>query len=445
MIAQERLDSVASRMRTDLSISNNRRLPAFRAGLRITRLPAFCVSGFYVGAALLLPLASLSQSKGGCDGAGDLRRSCYLGDQVCTSCHKEQSLPYLHTAHHLTSSLPSKDSIPGSFEEPTNTLKIQEPAPAIGDPGLTYKMTAKDRHFFVTAITGFPGQFQTRMESMDIVIGSGVRGQSYLYWQGDALFELPVSYWSDGRQWINSPGYRNGPPNFQRAAIPRCMECNVSYLKPLSPDPAANRYDAATLVPGISCETCHGPGAAHATLEQTGPSRSKRNSAILNPAGFSRERQIDLCALCHSGAQQVALAPAFSYIPGTPLESYLHPVTVTQDTRPDVHANQVGLLKKSRCFIASNTMTCSTCHEVHAPERPAASYSAKCLSCHKVENCKTAMRLGAKVKSNCIDCHMPLQQTQAIVSQTGDRIIRTTMRTHWIRVYTDEDSKNDGH
>jgi len=39
---------------------------------------------------------------------------------------------------------------------------------------------------------------------MDIVIGSGVRGQSYLYWHGDQLYELPVSYWSDGSRWINS-------------------------------------------------------------------------------------------------------------------------------------------------------------------------------------------------------------------------------------------------
>jgi hypothetical protein len=438
MIAQERLDSVASRMRTDFSISRSIRLPAFRAGLRISRLPAFCTRNLCVSAAILLPLASLSQTKTGCDGASDLRRSCYVGDQVCASCHKEQSLPYLHTAHHLTSSLPSKDSIPGSFEEPTNTLKIQDPAPAIGDPGLTYKMSAKDSKFFVTAITGFPGQLQSRTESMDIVIGSGIRGQSYLYWAREALYELPVSYWSDGRRWINSPGYRNGPPNFQRAAIPRCLECHVSYLKPLTPDPAANRYDAATLAPGISCETCHGPGAAHATLKHAGQSTSKTTSTILNPAGFTRERQIDLCALCHSGAQQTALAPAFSYVPGTPLESYLHPVDVAVDVRPDVHANQVGLLKKSRCFIASDAMTCSTCHEVHAPERPTASYSAKCLGCHKVESCKTATKLGQTEENNCIDCHMPLQQTQAIVSQTGDRVIRTTMRTHWIQVYPDE-------
>jgi Cytochrome c554 and c-prime len=372
----------------------------------------------------------------------DPRGPGYAGDRVCVSCHGNQSSTYLQTAHHLTSSLPAKSAILGSFEEPASTLEIQEPAPAIGDPGLTYKMEQKEDRFFLTAITGFQGQLQSRTESIDIVIGSGVRGQSYLYWNGDSLFELPVSYWSDGHQWINSPGYRNGPPNFQRQAIPRCLECHVSFIKPLVPDFASNRYDKTTLLTGISCETCHGPGSAHAATRRAEASDSPKlpGSEILNPAAFSRDRQIDLCALCHSGAQQVSLTPAFSYKPGTALDSHLRPVAVPEDAHPDVHANQVGLLKKSRCFAASGTMTCSTCHQVHAPERSAASYSEKCLSCHKGESCGMAKKLGPRIKSNCIDCHMPLEQTQAIVSQTGDKVIRTTMRTHWIRVYPDENT-----
>jgi hypothetical protein len=413
----------------------------------IRRAAGICLAALYLLNSLICSgqNASISQMEASGQASGDLRGANYVGDQVCASCHRDQSDPYLRTAHHLTSDLPAKNSILGTFEAPASTLKIQDPAPAIGDPGLTYKMERKEDRFFQTAITGFEGQLQSRTEPIDIVIGSGVRGQSYLYWKGDSLFELPVSYWSDGHQWINSPGYRNGPPNFQRKVIPRCMECHVSYIKPLSPDPAASRYDKTTLQTGISCETCHGPGLAHATLRRAGASGHPKSPdpSILNPAAFSRDRQIDMCALCHSGARQEALAPAFSYTPGTPLESYLRPIAVVEDSHPDVHANQVGLLKKSRCFVASGAMTCSTCHEVHAPERPAASYSAKCLGCHKVESCGMAQKLGPKIKSNCIDCHMPLEQTQAIVSQTADKVIRTTMRTHWIRIYPHESASSN--
>jgi hypothetical protein len=128
---------------------------------------------------------------------------------------------------------------------------------------------------------------------------------------------------------------------------------------------------------------------------------------------------MDLCAYCHSGAQQAPLAPAFSYIPATPLEKYLQPIAIAEDSGPDVHANQVGLLKRSRCFLKSKTMTCSTCHEVHSPEKAAALYSTKCLDCHKAKDCAKFKTLGVKIASNCIDCHMPLQQTQAIVSKNG--------------------------
>jgi hypothetical protein len=364
-------------------------------------------------------------------------RTKYVGDQLCLLCHKDQALSYLHTAHHLTSQTPGKDSIFGSFEEGANTLKIADPAPVIGDPGLYYKMENHGDSYSVTAVSGFEGQWRTRSEQIAIVIGSGVRGQSYLYWRGDRLFELPVSYWSDGRQWINSPGFRNGPPNFDRVVSQRCVECHATYLRALSPDPAANRYDKATLVTGISCETCHGPGNDHVAAHRSSPSAATKAAGkkILNPANFSRDRQVDLCALCHNGARQEEIAPAFSYLPGNFLDNFLRPNRADTAVDPDVHANQVGLLKRSRCYVSSPKMNCSTCHDVHAPERPAASYSNKCLSCHQVESCGMAKTMGHRIAENCIDCHMPVEQTKAIVSETGDKVIRTTMRTHWIKTY----------
>jgi len=91
---------------------------------------------------------------------------------------------------------------------------IADPATATDNPGLYFKMEAKPNVFYQTAVAGWPGQLKTRTERMDIVIGSGVRGQSYLYWHGDQLYELPVSYWSDGSRWINSPGFQRRHDDF---------------------------------------------------------------------------------------------------------------------------------------------------------------------------------------------------------------------------------------
>jgi hypothetical protein len=166
-------------------------------------------------------------------------------------------------------------------------------------------------------------------------------------------------------------------------------------------------------------------------------SKTSADHGILNPAKFSRDRQVDLCAECHNGIQREALAPAFSYIPGRPLSDYFKPLPTTTAEHPDVHGNQVGLLQRSKCYLSAPNMSCSTCHDVHASEQPAASYSAKCLGCHQWQSCGVAKQMGHKIVNNCIDCHMPVEPTNVIVSQTADKMVRAKMRNHWIRVYPD--------
>ncbi len=371
--------------------------------------------------------------------ANESRRAKYAGDVACLSCHKEQRISYLHTSHRQTSSLVDKDSVLGSFQAGSNVLMITDPASATAEPGLYFKMESKDSGYYQTAVTGWGDQLDKRTERMDIVTGSGVRGATYLYWDGDKLFELPVSYWTDGHQWINSPGYNNGSADFSRPINPGCLECHATYIKPLSSDPQTNRYDKESLVTGISCETCHGSGVEHIARQKSGGAHPghPETQAILNPAKFSRDRQVDLCALCHNGIQREETAPAFSYAPGRPLTDYFKPMPVSASEHPDVHGNQVGLLQRSKCYLSSPKMTCSTCHDVHATERVAAAYSDRCLTCHQWESCGVSKKMGHKIVNNCIDCHMPVEPTSVIVSETADKVVRASMRNHWIKVYPD--------
>jgi hypothetical protein len=352
-------------------------------------------------------------------------------------CHKEQAVPYSQTAHHLTSQLPGSASILGSFKDEDGVLMIENPPATEIGPRLYFKMEIRDGHYYETAVAEKGSKRLTRSERIDIVTGSGVRGQTYLYWAGNELFELPVSYWSDGNQWINSPGYTDGTANFDRHVDPRCLECHATYLKPLSSDPQSNVFDKDSLETGISCETCHGAGADHVEREEDVSARptSASSNGILNPARFIRDRQIDLCALCHSGGQRAELKPPFTYLPGKKLEEYFAADPVDSTDRPDVHGNQVGLLKKSRCYLSSPAMSCSTCHDVHHRERSAAEYSERCLGCHRWQSCGVSRTMGIKIVRNCIDCHMPLQQTSAIVSKTANRTLHASIRSHWIKAY----------
>ena len=364
-------------------------------------------------------------------------RAGYAGDSSCLGCHKDESESYIRTSHHFTSFLAGAHPLPGSFREGSNVVVIRDAKSGSGNPGLLFRMDEKDGKAYETAVMGFAPHVETETESIDLIIGSGKRGQSYLYWAGDALYQLPISYWSDGGKWINSPSYTDGTANFTRPIDPRCLECHATYIRPVTEGPKVNRYDRDTVVPGISCETCHGPGAEHASDMRARSSLSAYDTPdkILNPVKFPRERQIDLCALCHNGAAGEEIAPAFSYLPGEPLEEHVAPGHAPQPEHMDVHGNQVGLLQRSRCYLASPSMTCSTCHNVHAPERPAATYSAKCLTCHEWKSCGMSAKLGSSITRNCIDCHMPVEPTRAVMPVTAGRVEHAAMRNHWIKVY----------
>jgi hypothetical protein len=363
-------------------------------------------------------------------------RSGYTGDASCVACHRQTSQSYQHTPHHLTSRLPTSSSILGSFQKGRNSLTIVNGAQS-AEPELQFLMEARPDGFFETAQTGWGSKVFKRTERIDLVTGSGSRGQTYLFWRGNRLFELPVSFWKDGRQWINSPGYIDGTADFSRTVNPACLECHATYIRALSTDPNTNQYDRASLVPGISCESCHGPGANHVRIETEKRTRSADRSidGILNPAKFSRDRQVDLCAECHNGIQRVGLKPTFSYIPGRPLSEYFKALPSSSSEHPDVHGNQVALLQRSKCYRSSEKMSCSTCHDVHTTEQTIESYSQKCLGCHSWQNCGIAKKMGHQIVNQCIGCHMPVEETNVIVSQTAGQVVHAKMRNHWIKVY----------
>jgi hypothetical protein len=200
-------------------------------------------------------------------------------------------------------------------------------------------MNAGKEGYFQEAVARFPpAETISHQERMDLVIGSGRNGQTYLYWKNSDLFELPVTYWAETGQWMNSSGFPDGLPNFDKPIIPRCLECHASYIESLPPP--LNHFDRASVVLGIACEKCHGPGKTYVEVERSHKALPSGN--IINPARLSRDGQIDLCALCHAGPGNPR-APAFSFVPGANLAKYVAIPDDPSDTPIDVHGHQVQL------------------------------------------------------------------------------------------------------
>src|SRR5215831_2545166 len=211
-------------------------------------------------------------------------RESYVGDEICGSCHKDKLESFLNTSHHLTSRQASADVIAGSFVSGANILRTS-------NPGLFFRMEAKDGRFYQTAVWGTPPNEKTRTHSLDLVIGSGGQGQSYLYWDDDQLFGLPVGYSTLMRRWINGPGYVDGTATFDRGIIPRCLECHAAYFESKFPSADSNVYNTTNFVLGISCERCHGPGRGHVEMEERGTAAKATRRSIVNPAKLSSPRR----------------------------------------------------------------------------------------------------------------------------------------------------------
>lgn len=350
---------------------------------------------------------------------------------ACRDCHADKFESYLKTSHHLTSRIPDSASVAGNFAPGKNVMETF-------NPQLSFVMKAGEGSFYEVARTRKKGKVTEHAERIDLVIGSATKGQTYLYWKQDALFELPVSYWTSLKRWVNSPGYVDGSADFDRPVTPRCLECHATYFQPLTPSGLENHYNQKNFVLGISCERCHGPAQEHIrerhAREQQAVAGSSSAENRMPPLDLARDRQIDVCAQCHAGAGR-SVVPAFTFRPGDDLADFVAIPRQAGQNKVDVHGNQVALMEKSRCFQSSPTFSCSTCHDVHAPAKPAASYSDRCLACHKAEQCGEVRKQGASAARDCIDCHMPVQASAQLTVDTEESRLPAKVRNHWIRVY----------
>src|SRR4051812_25189198 len=108
-----------------------------------------------------------------------VRPSNAVGDATCLSCHRDKA-SFERTAHRRTSSLPTPQSMRASFAAGAHQVLS-----ANRDPH--FRVDADSTGYYQTAVIGSGKDSVTRKERMDLVIGSGRKGQSFLYWRADQL------------------------------------------------------------------------------------------------------------------------------------------------------------------------------------------------------------------------------------------------------------------
>jgi len=233
--------------------------------------------------------------------------------------------------------------------------------------------------------------------------GDGHVGQSYLFERGGTFYESRASYFDSLKGLDFTPGRKlTDPKNVEQAMaravsgaeLVRCFSCHATSST------VNDKLDRSRIIPGISCEACHGPGLKHANAQKLASAEGQvldldpKTDLIFDPAKLTPADAVDFCGSCHGTWWDVKLAP---------------PVGVANVR------SQPYRLEKSRCWGKNGDarITCVACHDPHEKlVRDTASYDKNCLSCHVADSATkaTADHPGpaCKVsKKDCASCHMP--------------------------------------
>ncbi|MXV17086.1 multiheme c-type cytochrome [Hufsiella ginkgonis] len=361
----------------------------------------------------------------------DPRGAEYAGAQSCKKCHAGVAASYFHTAHNQTSMM--IDSAKG-----LEHVMGADPLFAFND--LT-KIRVEKRDSGIYQVGYYDGR-EVRKERFDLKIGSGAHAQTYAYWKGKRLFQLPLSYFKQVNGWANSPGYVPNLMYYDRVVQSKCLECHSSFIgQNFVQDGAlkvAEEMEKGSFIAGIDCERCHGPAKTHVEFHLAHPEEKKAKFMVAYRS-LSRQRRLETCGVCHSGNDLESQRSTFGFRPGDTLSQfYILQFGAATSREADVHGKQVQMLAASKCFREAKTMDCLSCHDAHdGANASLALYSQKCMSCHNAASHAAVGLTPAVMKANCIDCHMPQQPSKVITFKVAGKegVTPYLLRTHRIAVY----------
>jgi len=343
----------------------------------------------------------------------------YLGIEACKNCHSDKFETFLHTGMGQSFDLASTQKSAASFHA------IKPVYDSISD--LYYVPYWENQELYIKEFRLLgKDTIHKLIEKIDYIIGSGQHTNSHLINRNGYLFQAPLTWYAQKKQWDLPPGFENGNNSrFSRLIGLECLSCHnaIPGFYPQS----ENRY--FSVPQGIDCERCHGPGELHVKNINEGKvvdiSRAI-DFSIVNPAKLSWDLQIDVCQRCHLQGNAV-LKENKTYTdfkPGMPLSSVMDVFMpkYAGDNSKFIMASHAERLQMSACFTQSNKqndagvlkLTCITCHNPHVSVKVTGTkiFNDACIKCHTTKDaCSASPELRLAKNNDCSGCHMPLSGT----------------------------------
>ena len=249
---------------------------------------------------------------------------------------------------------------------------------------------------------------ETIREPILYAFGNAHVAQTYVYRRNGKLYEARVSYYTaiDGLDWTIGD-LLNPPPSLEEAAgrdisgdeARNCFSCHGTAAV------SDTKLQLERLIPGVTCETCHGPGGSHAAVMLLAPEESLY---IFNPKKLDAETlSQEFCGACHRGVDTVAMMPDLGGINNVRFQPYR--------------------LFNSRGHDPKDArLACTACHDPHEDLKQGdTAYDAKCTTCHAPHGAEqatgekniaiTGRRAAVSsvgkscpvASERCVSCHMP--------------------------------------
>jgi len=381
-----------------------------------------------------------------------LRDEGYAGSEACRACHADNHASW-HASYHRTM---TQDGSPTTILAPWEGF-----TPPLGDRA--WKLTREGANSFVEAFDA-TGKAIAARQRVALTTGSH---HYQIYWLEAAgsveLDQLPLVWHVEEELWIPrhtlflTPASKTVSSETGRWTR-TCIQCHTTNGTPKhGPEGLARVADL-----GISCEACHGPGAAHVAeeterekLEASVAASVPRASRIADPGEMSHVRSSQVCGQCHGihpltkDTRPAWEKDGFAFRPGDDLaatrdllrapESKNTPAIQAflgraaghldeyfwRDGQVRVSGREYNGLVESPCFQRGE-MSCMSCHDMHPATddpnalkawaddqlRPGMDGPRACLQCHAeyADAEKLAQHThhaAGSSGSDCLNCHMP--------------------------------------
>ncbi len=387
------------------------------------------------------------------DRPGVLHDEGYVGSEACQACHPRNHETWSTSYHRKMTQAATGEAVLAPFEGVTPEFE-----------GRTWRLEREGETFFVTPQgPGSGGTLTPLGPRREVVLTTGSHHYQ-IYWlaarQGKGMKQFPLVWHRSERSWVPRKSMFLTPPlpeaddeTGRWEAV--CIRCHTT-------NGTREHESGGTRVAefGISCEACHGPGAAHVEWHED-PAHADPDlevapqAELVHPARLSKERSSEVCGQCHAihlpgdAERETWSREGFAFRPGdelqatrallrgrredqpTALREFLDRKGATLDEYfwPDgevrVSGREFNALIESPCY-ERGPMTCLSCHEMHPGKddpRSLQDWAADqlqtdkdgpgaCLACHagyaEPERWREhTHHASSSPGSDCLNCHMP--------------------------------------